>query len=151
MKKTTEKIPDAGPAAPEVAGPEPDAASAAEIARLSAENAALRDAVRLGSARETVTAGLAAAGARSPLLLFEHVRGDLQFADDGSLQNAEAVVGLMRQRFPEQFGPASPPSIDAGAGRAAAVPLTKEALAKMTPAEVASLNWDDVRSVLSGR
>jgi len=83
--------------------------------------------------------------------MFEAAKGDLQFADDGSLANAEALVGQLRTKLPEQFGSFGPqPTIDGGAGsRQGSATLTKETLARMKPADIARLNWDDVRQVLS--
>ncbi len=52
---------------------------------LLAENAALREQIRLSEARERMTAELAAAGARSPGLLFDSAKTRLQFADDGRI------------------------------------------------------------------
>jgi hypothetical protein len=40
-------------------------------------------------------------------------------------------------------------SIDAGAGAASGPQLTKETLAKMKPAEIAELDWGDVKRVLA--
>lgn len=115
---------------------------------LLAENAALREQIRLSEARERMTAELAAAGARSPGLLFDSAKTRLQFADDGRIANAAALVELLKTEYPEQFGTRSP-SIDGGAGRSTPPPLTKAALAKMTPAEIAKLDWAVVRRVLS--
>ena len=40
-------------------------------------------------------------------------------------------------------------SIDAGAGRTSPATLTKEALARMKPSEIAELDWSEVRRVLA--
>ncbi len=58
--------------------------SAPESADLAAENAELRAAVRMSEAREHLMGSLRSAGANSPELLFEAVKGEIQFADDGS-------------------------------------------------------------------
>lgn len=122
-----------------------------EILALRAENESLRAAARLRGARDAITASLAAAGARSPELLFEAAKDAIQFGEDGSPQNAEALVSDLKRRYPEQFGAFSPhPPIDAGAGGSGASPaLTKESLARMTPAEIARLDWGAVRQVLA--
>ena len=122
-----------------------------EIVALRAENEALRSAARVREARDRMTASLAAAGARSPELLFEAAKDLIQFGEDGSPQNAEALVADLKRRFPEQFGAFSPqPSIDGGAGAGGTAPaLTKEALARMTPAEIARLDWAAVRQALA--
>ncbi len=120
------------------------------LTRLQAENAELKEAVRVSGAREQITNSLREAGARSPSLLFDSVKSDLQFADDGSLTNAEAIVKRLTKRFPEQLGNETVHrSIDGGAGRVTGTPLTKEALGKMTPAEIAKLDWAAVREVLA--
>ena len=63
---------------------------------------------------------------------------------------AAALVERLKRKFPEQFAPAKPPpSIDAGAGVAEVPQLTKEALAKMKPAEIAGVDWEEVKRVLA--
>lgn len=116
---------------------------------LAIENEQLKETLRIERAHRQITGELARNGARSPELLFDAVRGELQFDDDGAVANAAAIVGKLKASHPEQFGPPTPPSIDAGAGRAVAPPLTREALAKMKPAEIAELDWNEVRRVLS--
>lgn len=145
MKTTDEnRIPPAEPPA------DPAQADAERLTRLETENGELRSAIRAANARGQITERLRQMGARSPGLLFEAVKGDLQFADDDSPANAEALAKQLAKQFPEQFGTDAPhASIDGGAGRAAAPALTKEALAKMTPAEIAKLDWAAVREVLA--
>lgn len=119
-------------------------------AELAAENEQLKTTIRLNAAHRQITGELARAGARSPELLFDAVKDGLQFGADGTLQNAAAVIGKLKTSFPEQFGAEPmPASIDAGAGAAAIPQLTKEALAKMKPAEIAELDWAEVRRVLA--
>ncbi len=130
--------------------PAADAVEADLLNKLKTENEQLKAAVRLGEAHRQITAELAAAGARSPELLFASVRGDLQFADDGTLVNAAALTARLKAEFPEQFGGERvAASIDAGSGTAERDPLTRSSLAKMTPAEIAKLDWADVRRVLA--
>lgn len=117
--------------------------------RLSAENAELKTAVRVAVAKEQITASLAKAGARSPALLFDAAKGDLQFAEDGQLANSAAIIERLTREFPEQFGVERPASIDAGAGRVAAPALTKDALSRMSASEIAKLDWAEVRNVLA--
>ena len=153
MKKldenTTQTTPPAGGAEPT----EKETTTSTEeitLARLQMENEQLRTTIRLNEARRKISGELERAGARSPLLLFDSVKGDLRFTEDGSLANAEAIVKRLMKQFPEQFGKEPiRESIDGGAGRAAAPALTKEALAKMTPAEIAKLDWAAVREVLA--
>ncbi|MEQ1604563.1 MAG: hypothetical protein ABL999_06815 [Pyrinomonadaceae bacterium] len=120
------------------------------LKRLQAENEQLRTTIRNAEAHRQITGELGRVGARSPELLFEAVKGDLQFADDGSLANAAAVIDSLRRVFPEQFGVVTPPaSIDAGAGTAHIPRLSKDALAKMKPAEIAKLDWEEVKRTLA--
>ena len=124
----------------------------AEVERLRSENEELRQAVRMREARDMVIESLKNAGARSPQLLFEAAHRDLQFNDDGSPANASQIVERLKQQFPEQFGDFRlPVSIDAGAGTGSPPMLTKEMLARMSPAEIAGLDWNEVRTALRHR
>ena len=124
--------------------PEPD-----ELETLRSENAGLKQALRLRDARDRLSASLKAAGARSPELLFAAAQDSLQFADDGSVQNAEAIVAGLKEKFPEQFGPFRLPPIDAGAGTSGSQNvLSRRALARMKPADIARLDWEQVKNAL---
>ena len=127
----------------------PATAGGTDVAQLAAENAELKAAVRLAAAKEQIVASLGRAGARSPALLFDAAKGDLQFAEDGELANSAAIVERLTRDFPEQFGAERPASIDAGAGRVAAPVLTRDALSRMSASEIAKLDWAEVRQVLS--
>ena len=121
-----------------------------DISRLRDENEKLKATIRNAAAHRQITGELGRVGARSPELLFEAIKADMQFADDGSVANAAAIIERLRRGFPEQFaGHASPASIDAGAGFAAVTRLSKESLAKMKPAEIAKLDWEDVKRTLA--
>ncbi|MFT3743302.1 MAG: hypothetical protein QM785_03305 [Pyrinomonadaceae bacterium] len=99
--------------------PPADSGGSDLVTQLRAENEQLKATIRNAEAHRQITGELGRVGARSPELLFEAVKGDLQFADDGSLVNAAAVIDSLRRVFPEQFGVVTPPaSIDAGAGTA---------------------------------
>lgn len=130
---------------PEEITPPEDAA----VTQLRAENEQLRTTIRLSAAHRQITGELRKAGARSPELLFDAVKGELQFDADGKVENAAALLRHVTSRFPEQFGADTPASIDGGAGIGGGTTLTKEALAKMKPAEIAALDWADVRRVLA--
>ena len=153
MKKQIDDSAQTVPDPPETeppGNPPADADAVETLRRLQSENAQLKDAARLGAASELIQTALTAEGARSPGLLFESARGDLQFDADGTLVNAAAIVERLKTKFPEQFGYDRPAaSIDGGAGRIAAPALTKDALARMSPAEIARLDWADVRQVLA--
>ncbi|MFN2502145.1 MAG: hypothetical protein ABR530_09050 [Pyrinomonadaceae bacterium] len=130
--------------------PAPTAADHEEISQLRSENEQLKATLRLGEAHRQITGELASAGARSPELLFNSVKEDLQFDDGGELLNAAAIVHHLKTTFPEQFGrERSVQSIDGGAGLQTGSMLTRESLAHMTPAEIAALDWSDVRRVLA--
>ena len=121
-----------------------------EIQKLAAENAALREEIRMRAAAYEFESRLAAAGARSPGLLAKEASGGFQFGEDGKLVNPEALIEQLRRGYPEQFGrDAGAGSIDAGAGRNAAPPLTREALSRMSPADIQRLDWEEVRSALA--
>ena len=140
---TTQTRSTTGPAAQNA---EPDQTET--ITKLRAEIGELNERLRLGDAHDAVVREFAAAGARSPELLFGSVRERLQFADDGTVANAAALVDVLKREMPEQFGTAA--SIDAAGGAAAAArPLSKEALSKMSPEQIAKLDWNAVRAVLS--
>lgn len=129
--------------------PPVDAGGSDLVTQLKAENEQLKATIRDAEAHRQITGELGRVGARSPELLFEAVKSDLKFADDGSLTNAAAVVDRLRRDFPEQFGVVTPPaSIDAGAGTAHIPRLSKDALAKMKPAEIAKLDWEEVKRTL---
>ena len=134
----------------EASPPEAISADAEAVGKLQAENAELKAAMHMSEARAVVMAALTKAGARSPDLLFDAVKGDLQFTDDGRLENKSAILERMKAKFPEQFGYEKPTaSIDGGAGHGGGITLTREALTKMRPAEIAALDWADVRRVLA--
>ena len=116
---------------------------------LRTENEELRSALRIRNARDTVGGELRKLGARSPDLLLNAVQDRLQFDEEDAVINSVAVVEGIKREFPEQFGRDAVPSIDGGAGTGGPQKLfTKEALAKMSPDEIAKLDWDEVRQVL---
>ena len=124
----------------------------AEVERLAAENQELRDEIRMRGAVYEIESRLAAAGARSPRLLAKEASEGFRFGEDGRLTNPESLIENLRRSYPEQFGrDVTAGSIDAGAGRNAAPPLTREALARMSPEDIRRLDWDEVKAALSGR
>jgi hypothetical protein len=133
------------------AGLQPTAtAGGSDLAALQAENEQLKATIRFDAAHRKITGELAKIGARSPELLFDAVKGELQFGDDGAVQNVAAIVNKLKTVFPEQFGSDAPQSIDAGSGQTSAARLTRDALKRMKPSEIAELDWNDVRRVLAG-
>jgi hypothetical protein len=134
--------------------PRSDAENPADptLAQLQAENAALKKQLAEQAAHSSLKDKLKQAGARTPKLLLEAAKHALQFTAAGELENAVEIIEALKEKFPEQFGThMSVPSIDAGAGRVTKPGLTREALAKMSPAEVAQLDWNDVRRVLAAK
>ena len=124
------------------------------LTTLRTENETLRAALRLRDARDQVTSALASAGARSPELLFEASKSSLRFDDEGRLRPVDSLLKTLQTKYPEQFTsePVIPPSIDAGTGTASATSsLSKEALSKMSPTEIAKLDWAEVRRALTER
>lgn len=125
-----------------------------EAERLRAENIELKNTIRTRDAREHINELLRVAEARSPELLFAAIQDDLQFDADGRLANAAALVERLKRSFPEQFGPdaRSAGSIDAAAGTGSRpAPISAGILARMTPAQIQKLDWNEVRRVLSER
>lgn len=140
-----------------------------DVKQLRSENDRLRSELRLITARSELTRLLSAEHARSPELLFEASRDRLAFDDDGRLTSTDELIAELKQRFPEQFirnadapvrmsakhedsatGSAPVPSINSGAGRSSSQPpLTKDQLARMKPREIARLDWNDVKQILS--
>jgi hypothetical protein len=124
--------------------------SNAELEELRTENEELRREIRSGKVRAALKRELTATGARSPELLIAAAEKEIQFDDAGEPINIAAVIAKLAQRYPEQFGTDNPASIDAGAGRATQNNfLTRESLSKMKPEDVARLDWNDVRAILS--
>lgn len=149
MKPKTQPTTEPPPGTPEAVDDNQNTTDNAALAQLQAENEQLKATIRLDAAHRQITGELAQAGARSPELLFDSVKGELQFGDDGALQNAAAIVAKLKTTFPEQFGPDRPASIDAGSGQTAAPRLTRDALHRMSAAEIAELDWNEVRRVLA--
>ena len=117
--------------------------------QLRSENETLRNELRMRTAVYDIESLLTKAGARSPKLLSEQTKAAIQFGDDGAATNIAAIIEQMKQHYPEQFGLDAPAgSIDGGAGRKTAPSLTKEALSRMSPAEIQRLDWAEVKATL---
>lgn len=123
-----------------------------ESERLKKENEELRNAARLRDARDEVVAALEKVGAKSPALAFNSIRDQLKFGDDGKLLNSKDLIDGLKTDFPEQFGTEKPTeTINGGSGQQSGEKLTVEKLAKMTPAEINALPWDEVSKVMAGK
>lgn len=118
--------------------------------QLTTENERLRRELGIEKARRLIMTELTSNGARSPELLFGTLTERLEFDDNGEPANTAALVGELKTKHPEQFGTQTAAApIDAGAGTTAKPALTREALGRMKPAEIAKLDWAAVREVLS--
>ncbi len=116
-----------------------------ENERLKKENDELRAANRLRDAKDDVVAALTKAGARSTDLIWKAIKDDLEFDDKGNLKNLDTLVTSLKGDYADQFGEPKPAeTIDGGAGGGDTTKgkLTKEALAKMSPAEIQKLDWE---------
>ncbi len=122
---------------------------AADVEALQTENAQLKAAIRLNEAQASVTTELGKSGARSPELLWDALRHELVFDDEGNPVNSAELIAGLKAKYPEQFETPAPRSIDGGAGQTDTPRLTRAALSKMKPAEIARLDWADVKRVLS--
>lgn len=128
----------------------PVSESSAEVETLRTENEQLKNEIRAGKARAALAAELTVVGARSPELLIAAAEKEIQFDEENNPVNIAAVISKLTQNYPAQFGSENPASIDAGAGRSNQNNLlTREALSKMKPQEIARLDWNDVRQVLA--
>lgn len=123
--------------------------NAQQLAERRAETA--EGLLRTMTAKSAVTDALTAAGARSAELLFAASQDKLQFDDKGKVSNLTALVDALKKSYPDQFGVVTPTAgVDGGAGNTnPGEKLTKEKLQKMTPAEIARLDWSEVRKVLA--
>lgn len=113
----------------------------------------LEEQIRLRDAKESGLDALKAAGARSPELMWEVLRGRLEFDDKGNAKNLDALVASFKTTYAEQFGIEKPgETIDGGAGQpGTGTKLTKEKLAAMSPAEIQKLDWEEVKKVMAGQ
>ena len=137
---------------PLAASPDPVTESSTETEGLRTENETLKTAMKMRDAREQMTQSLVKAGAVSPDLLFDSAKANLQFDENGKLINGAALLGHLKKTLPEQFRTDKPQgSIDGGAGRGGSAYLTKDALARMSAAEIGKLDWQEVRRVLGER
>lgn len=152
MKETNEQIDP--PVGAENISPDIEAKpdNASELNELRTENEKLKSEIRFDRARGEVTKHLAKAGAWSPQLMFGAIANELQFDEDGKLMNGAAIVEKLKRDYPESFVSENPVgTIEGGAGAGRGKFLTKEALSKMTAADIAKLDWADVRRILSER
>lgn len=126
-----------------------------ELDRIKKENEDLRAANRLRDAKDSVVDALTKAGARSTELLWKAIKDDLEFDDKGNLKNLDTLVTTIKTDYADQFGEPKPSeTIDGGAGGGEGTKgkLTKEALAKMSPAEIQKLDWEtEVKPVMEAK
>lgn len=137
------------------AAKEKDAAEAraklSEDEKKDAEINDLRTQIRLRDARDEVVAALEKEGAKGTGLMWNAIKSELEFDDkSGKVTNLKDLVRDLKADYPDQFGEPKPTEgIDAGKGQQQSEKLTKEKLAKMTPAEINNLDWEEVKKVLA--
>ncbi len=103
-------------------------------------------------AKDDVVAALEKAGTKATGLMWNAIKGDLEFDDKGKLTNLDSLVKDLQAEYPEQFGIPKPgESIDAAGKPVGGNALTKEKLAKMTPTEISKLPWDEVKKVMAAQ
>lgn len=124
-----------------------------ELDRIKKENEDLKAANRLRDARDEVTTALGKLSAKSPDLIWEALKGRLEFDEKGGIKNLDTLINSFKESYPEQFGVEKPSeTIDGGAGGGnAGMALTKEKLAEMSPAEIQKLDWEVVKKVMAGK
>lgn len=106
--------------------------------RLKLENAELKRTIQMTKAETEATKALEKAGAKSPQLLFNVKKGELQFDDSDKITNLTEIIDDLKSEYPDQFGVEKPSqSIDAGAGTTTpGQPLTKAIIEKMSHKEI---------------
>ena len=130
-----------------------DAAAKAKLSedeRTAAELNDLKTQIRMRDAKDDVVAALEKAGTKATGLMWNAIKGDLEFDDKGKLTNLDSLVKDLQAEYPDQFGiPKPDASIDAAGKTTEGGALTKEKLAKMTPAEISKLPWEEVKKVMA--
>lgn len=132
------------------AAKEKERADLSEQERLKAQLEDTQTQLRMRDAKDDVMAALEKEGARSASLMWNAIRGELEFDDKGKLSNLKDLITGLKADYADQFGEPKPAeTIDGGAGQqVAGTKLTQEAIAKMTPAEI-NANWEEVKKVLA--
>jgi hypothetical protein len=93
-----------------------DNAKLSDDERLKSEVETLKAENQMIKAESEVCEALKTAGAKSPKLLFNSSRGDLEFKD-GKLTNLTELIADLKISYPEQFGTDKPEAgADGGAG-----------------------------------
>ncbi len=133
-----------------------DAAANAKLTEDERKNkliSELQNTINMGNAQTQVLKALEKENAKIPLLLFNVKKGELKFDDSGKLTNLDEIIQDLKSEYKDQFGIEKPNTpIDAGAGTTVdGKPLTKEMLAKMSPAEINTLDWKLVQQVLADK
>lgn len=121
----------------------------AETPDLAAENAVLRTRVREMAASQALNAALEKAGVAATSLVTKALIADVQFDDADAPVNVAALIAKARGEFPDVFRNDAVNGIDARVASPPPESLTREMLKKMSPAEIAKLEWEQVRAALS--
>lgn len=116
----------------------------AELERTLAE----RDtALRERASYAAVVDAAARLGAAKPALLHKLIGSDIEFEDDGSPKNVDALVRDFLKANPEFVSTAGRPTGDAGQGARGKSTLTRDQIKAMKPEEV-NARWAEVQEVL---
>lgn len=124
-------------------------AKLSEDERKDAELAETKAALRERDARDAVKDAAVKAGVKNPDLFYKAVKSDLEFDDAGNVKNLKDVLESSRTEMPELYAgaaaakPTPEGGADAGEGKNPPATLTKEAIEKMSEAEIAS-NMDAI-------
>lgn len=134
-----------------------DAAALAKLSedeRKDAEIKTLKQSIQLRDAKDEVVAALTKEGAKGTDLMWKAIKGELEFDEKtGKVTNLKDLIKDLKADYPDSFGEPKPgQTIDGGAGQdPSGTKLTKEKLAKMTPAEIKELDWEEVKKVMAGK
>lgn len=128
---------------------EPTETPETETPDLAAENATLRTRVREMAASQALNAALEKAGVTATSLVTKALIADVQFDDADAPVNVAALIAKARGEFPAVFRSDAANGIDARVASPPPERLTREMLKKMSPAEIAKLDWEQVRAALS--
>jgi hypothetical protein len=138
---------------------EVDAAAArAKLSEDAQKDARIKDletSLRMRDARDDVIAALEKEGAKSTGLMWNAIKGDLEFDEkSGKVTNLKDLVKDLKADYADQFGEPKPEgTIEGGAGQQAVAGsgLTKEKLATMSASEIKDLDWEEVKKVMAGK
>lgn len=112
----------------------------------------LQQTIRMRDAKDEVVAALEKAGAKATGLMWNAIKGDLEFDDKGKLTNLKDLVKELQAEYADQFGEPKPEgTVEGGAGQqtGGGSGLTKEKLATMSASDIKALDWEEVKKVMA--